>query len=153
MIFPIRQAAVSCGLAVLFAIALGLVAWSDSENARGDIAVVSTISLIDKAGLHTFDEALNKDGKIPATARTTALQLQTATLLTEWPNEFTSKSKALATILGDFAKSLEGENPDVKKAGEAAKKAHDAAHDFTHEVWAHLYEEAGVQAGSGWIED
>lgn len=149
MALSIRQAGRALALILLSTFALGLVACSDSEGSGGgDSAVIATISLIDKAGLHTFDESLNRDGKIPATARTTALQLQTATLLAEWPGEFKTKSKALAVVFGDFAKSLEGDSPDIKKAGEAAKKAHDAAHDFTHDVWEHLYKEAGVKTGS-----
>ena len=35
----------------------------------------------------------------------------------------------------------------LAKAGEAATRAHDAQHDFSHDVWEYLYEKGGVQVG------
>jgi hypothetical protein len=139
-----------CAMLLLLPVALaaGLVACGEDDAGEEAAAVISAITLIDKAGLHDFDTALSNDGKVPPTARTTAIQLQTVTLLTEWPDKLGGRAKALAAIFGDFARSLDGDSPDVKAAGAAAKKAHDAAHDFSHDVWAYLQAEAGVASGS-----
>ena len=114
------------------------------DHGDSDAGVLSALSILDKAGLHDMADTINKKGEIPAAARTTALKLQTLVTLTIWPSEFGTEAAALATILADMAKSLDGEKPDTQAAGTAATKAHEAAHDFTDKVWLHLEAKAKV---------
>lgn len=121
----------------------------DDGGSGGDAEVLIAINILDKAGLHGIDEAINKDRQIPSNARTTALQLQAITNLTEWPtDDLESQAEALARIFAELAAAVDGENPDLAKAGEAATKAHDAEHDFSHDVWEYLYEKGGVEVGN-----
>ena len=120
----------------------------DGASSGGDAEVLNAINILDKAGLHGLDEAINEDKEIPSNARTTAQQLQAITNLTKWPtDDLESQADALAKIFGELAAAVDGENPDLAKAGEAATRAHDAQHDFSHDVWEYLYEKGGVQVG------
>jgi hypothetical protein len=130
---------------LVFAAACG--SGGDSEASK-DAAILNAVNIMDNAGLHEMDEAINDDKEIPANARTTAQQLQAITNLTEWPDELESQAEALAAIFGEFAAAIEGDSPDIVKAAEASKRAHDAQHDFSHEVWKYLYEKGGVETGA-----
>jgi len=123
-------------------------ACSDGDGSSGDAEVINGINILDNAGLHGIDESINTDKTIPPTARTTAQKLQAVTELTEWPDDLQDDGDALVVVFKDLAAALEGDKPDMTKAGEAAKKAHEAEHDFSHEVWEHLYGKAGIETGS-----
>ena len=138
-------------LAALSALALAAVAFaacgSGTSDATKNEAAISTINIIDKAGLHDLDTAINKDGNVPATARTTALHLQIAALLTEWPTkQMKDDAKKLADSLGALADALNSATPDLKKAGAAATDVHEKSHDFSKEVWDYLDGKAGMKA-------
>lgn len=144
-IFPVLAAAAVA--TALFAAACG--SSGDSDESR-NAAVLNAINILDNGGLHGFDESLNDDKTVPATARATLQKLQAVTALTEWPDELSDEAEALEKIFADMVAALSGDNPDVAKAGEAASKAHDGEHEFSGKVWAHLYEEAGISAeGAG----
>ena len=122
-------------------------ACSDSDSSSGDAEIINAINILDTAGLHDIDESISTDKTIPPTARTTAQKLQAVTELTEWPDDLQDDADSLVVVFKDMAAALDGDAPDMTKAGEAAKKAHDAQHDFSHDVWAHLYSEAGIETG------
>ncbi|PFG73165.1 hypothetical protein [Tepidiforma thermophila] len=117
----------------------------DDEHAGDTAAVLAAVTFLDGAGYHDIDDAINKDRTVPATARTAALKGQAVVKATAWPAELQPKADALAGILGDLAAALEGDSPDLAKAGAAAKKAHDAQHEFSDAAWGWLYEKAGVK--------
>ena len=119
----------------------------DSDASR-DAQVLNAINILDKAGLHEIDESIKDKKEIPANARTTAQQLQAVTAITEWPDDLQSQADALAKIFEELAAALDGDNPDMAKAADASRKAHDGQHDFSHEVWKHLYEQGGVNTGA-----
>ena len=119
-----------------------------SGGSTDNANVLNAINILDKAGLHGIDDSINKDRTIPASARTTAQQLQAVTSITEWPSDLEDEADALAEVFEAMAAALEGGTPDLTKAGEAAAKAHDAQHDFSHEVWEYLYEKGGVETGA-----
>jgi hypothetical protein len=132
---------------------LAFVACGDDDDdgdsgTSGNAEVLNAISIIDGAGMHGIDESINTDKTIPTTARTTAQKMQAVANFTAWPADLESQGKALAGIFGELAAALEGESPDLTKAGEAAKKAHDAQHDFSHDVWEHLYKAGGVEVAA-----
>ena len=123
---------------------------SDSGGSSKDLDVVTAVTMLDRAGLHDIDTQVSTEKTIPSNAVTTFRQLQTITLLTEWPTkDLQNKAKALAGIFGEAAAATDGTNPDMAKAAAAVKKAHDGEHDFAHEVWAHLYEKAGISNSGG----
>ncbi|MFN0094946.1 MAG: hypothetical protein ACKVVT_09225 [Dehalococcoidia bacterium] len=133
--------------AVLAASAAFLLAACDEGSAsNGDaLQVASAVNLLDSAGLHGIDDSINKDQKVPATAKTAAQKAATVTRLTSWPTKnLRDTAEDLADTLEELATVLDAEQPDLKKAGELAKKAHDLEHDLSHDTWAHLYEEAGI---------
>lgn len=112
-------------------------------------SVLNAILYLDSAGLHGIDESINDSGEIPANAQTIARKAETVTRLTEWPEELQASADTLAGVFADMVAALEGDDPDMTAAGEAAKSAHDVQHDFSAEVWEYLYHEAGVEAGGG----
>ena len=118
---------------------------SDDAHAGDTAAVLAAVTFLDGAGYHAIDDAINKDRTVPATARATALKGQAVVRATSWPAELKPKADALAGILGELAAALEGDSPDLAKAGAAAKKAHDAQHEFSDAAWGWLYEKAGVK--------
>lgn len=141
--------ALFAALLVLAALA-GAACGGDDDSGGGNAEVINAINIMDKAGLHDLDTQISTNKTIPSNASTTFQQLQSVALLTEWPTkDLETKAKALAAIFGEAAAATGASTPDMAKAGEASKKAHDGEHDFSHEVWEHLYEEAGVTAGGG----
>ncbi|MEP7214775.1 MAG: hypothetical protein ABI782_00895 [Anaerolineaceae bacterium] len=138
-----RRCALSASLLVV--IALGFAGCGgDDDHAGQNSSVVNAIAYIDSAGLHDIDESINLNNKIPATARTTVLHMQTAVLLAEWPSELDAPAKKLAALLGDLALVLNADTPDLAKVGPSSTAAHAAWHDFSQAVWSHLQAEAGL---------
>ena len=135
------------GLAALLILPLAAACGDDSDDAHGGdtAAVLAAVTFLDSAGYHGIDDAINKDRTVPATARATALKGQAVVRATSWPAELKPKADALAGILGELAAALEGDSPDLAKAGAAANKAHDAQHEFSEAAWGWLYEKAGVK--------
>jgi hypothetical protein len=147
----VRRALILFAIGLLAVASLGLAACNgdddgDQSGSSGTGGVMIAIITLDRAGLHGIDESLNRDGKVPSGARNTALQMQTLVKLTTWPENLRSQANALAGILGEMAAALDGEKIDVQEASFAAKRAHDAQHEFSGLVWAELYRQAGVRA-------
>ncbi|MGE0600898.1 MAG: hypothetical protein AB7J35_16735 [Dehalococcoidia bacterium] len=130
--------------------AVALAACGDDDDGGGNSAasanaeVLNAIAFIDGAGLHAIDESINTDKTVPATAKTTSDKVQTVLNITTWPKDLQSQAKALSDIMAGLSASLEGDKPDLAKAGEAATKAHEGSHDFSHAVWDYLYKQGGV---------
>ena len=135
--------------ALLLAVGIFASACSDDSGGGGNAEVINAINIMDKAGLHDIDESINNDKEIPANALTVARQVRAVIALTEWPDDLQSQADALEKIFEEFETVLAAEQPDMAKAAESSKKAHDAEHDFSHDVWAHLYEEAGISTEGG----
>lgn len=143
-----RRLRVAALFAILtLAVAITAVACGDSDGgSNADQEVITSITILDRAGLHDLDTQISTNKTIPSNASTTFQQLQTVTLLTDWPTkDLQAKSKELAAIFGEAAAATDGTNPDMTRASVASKKAHDGEHDFSHEVWDHLYEKAGIK--------
>jgi hypothetical protein len=143
-------AAAAAAAALLVAAALFASACADDDDAQesGSTAVISAIAILDKAGLHDIDTAINQDGKVPDTARTTALHMQAVVVLTKWPQAASGDASKLAQALGSLAKALDSATPDLEVAGAAANAVHESAHDLSHTVWDGLQKEAGIAAGA-----
>jgi len=118
----------------------------DDDHQSQNASVVNAIAFLDSAGLHEIDESINLNQKIPVTARTTVLHMQTAVLLTDWPSELDAPAKKLAALLGDLALVLNADTPDLASVSPSSTAAHAAWHDFSQAVWSHLQTEAGLGA-------
>ena len=135
--------------AILGIAAMASVGCGSDKDSSSDGAVLNAITVIDKAGLHDLNTQIETSKTIPSNASTTYQQLQTVTLLTEWPtSDLKTKGKELAAIFGEAAAEVDGTNPDMAKAAAASKKAHDGYHEFSHDVWNYLYGKAGIK-GAG----
>lgn len=134
-------------VAALLVSAFGSAACGDDDESSADAGVISSISILDNAGLHELDQSINS-GTIPDTARTTALHLQTVVLETVWPSEAKDQATKLAAIFGDLAAKLDAASPDPKVVGPVAHDAHEGEHDFSHTVWDSLQKKAGVAASN-----
>ncbi|MBE0610248.1 MAG: hypothetical protein IH609_12775 [Dehalococcoidia bacterium] len=150
-----RRPAALMAFATLSAIAMVvLAACGDDADANDhspdDASIVTAISLIDGAGFHDIDEAIQQEKKIPATARTTTIRMQALVNLTAWPNDdLDAQAGALAALFGDFAEVLDAESPDMPRVSEASTKVHIAQHEFSGAVWDYLYEAAGIGSEDG----
>ncbi|MGK2965251.1 MAG: hypothetical protein ACSLFM_06555 [Tepidiformaceae bacterium] len=131
----------------LFSLALG--AACSSESVTTDADIVAIINVIDTAGLHDIDDAINEDDEIPAGAANTAQKLQATMGLVDWPSDLEDMAEELSAAFEEMHATLSAETPDIAAAGEIAAKVHDIAHDFSHDVWVYLYEEAGIEVGEG----
>lgn len=137
-----RGAAVALGMVALGAAVFGACGSEDSGSQQSE--VLSAISILDGAGLHGIDESINEENEIPADAGTVALKMQAVVELTEWPSDVEDAADQLAQTFSDFAAAVDRDNPDMARAGELAAQAHDQEHDLSHDVWAWLQEEAGM---------
>lgn len=145
-----RRALALLATGILAAAALSACGDGDGEAAAADHSVdtgivVNAVIALDRAGLHEIDESI-REGKVPPTARFTALQLQTLVLLTPWPEDLQPQAEALAGLLGDMAAALDHEPVVLPEAQEASRLAHVAHHEFSMLVWEELYAEAGITA-------
>lgn len=137
-------------LAILTVAAMWLaVACSGDASKSTEVNVVSAITTLDNAGLHAIDESINETQKVPADARTKALRMEAVTRLAEWPEEFEDPADELANTFRELATVLDSDSPDLARAGELAKRAHDEQHDLSGDIWAWLQEEAGMEVATG----
>jgi hypothetical protein len=134
-------------LAILVVTSVGFVSMACSGEGRNqaEVDVVSAITTLDNAGLHDIDESINESQEVPADARTTALRMEAVTRLADWPEEFEDAAGKLASTFSELGTVLDSDSPDLARAGELAKRAHDEQHDLSGEVWAWLQEEAGIE--------
>lgn len=121
-----------------------------NDHSPDDASIVAAVTIIDGAGFHEIDDAINQEKKIPPTARTTTVRTQTLLRLTAWPTaELEAQASALDVLMGELAASLDSESPDIGVVGEASRKVHVAQHEFSGAVWKYLYEAAHIGTGDG----
>lgn len=142
-----RRAAVLLGITVMGAALT--VSSCAGDSSSDSIDTVAAISFIDNAGLHAIDTSINQDKTVPADAQAKAVKLETVAAGADWPEELDDEAKAVEAAFRELAEALDSDTPDMAKAGAAAKKAHDTAHDFSGLVWNHLREEAGLKVEEG----
>lgn len=122
---------------------------AEAASTSSTQSVALGASYLDKAGLHDIDESINTDKKVPSTARTVMLQAAAVVRTTDWPSGEDAAAKSLGDTMEQLADVLGKDPVDMAKAGELAAKVHDDAHDFTHEIWNHVYEEADLPVAGG----
>jgi hypothetical protein len=105
-------------------------------------AMVGALTVLNGAGLHELDEVTNAGEDVPAGAAGGVDDAILAVLAVDWPDELSGSASGLVTALQELAASLEG--ADSATVAPLAAAAHDAWHDFDHEVVAHIGGEVGV---------
>lgn len=136
-------------LAILAVASVSLaIACSGDDTSPAEVDVVSAITTLDNAGLHAIDESINDSQEVPADARTTALRMAAVTRLADWPDEFEESADQLANTFSELAAALDSDSPDLARAGELARRAHDEQHDLSGDIWTWLQEEAGIEVAT-----
>lgn len=119
-------------------------ATTQAPNSTSDApAVIAAINILDNAGLHGFDESI-AGGTIPPTAQTVVTKLVATLKLTPWPDALKSQATNMTAALQTYVDQLNTNSPDMTTLGTAAHNAHEGEHDFSHDVWDWLYEQAGM---------
>ncbi len=147
----VRRAVRTAGLslaALTAAFALAACSGGESKDAEQS-ATIASLGVIENAGFPEIDETVTKDGKVPATPPTTAKHNQAVALATDWPESIADEAKAMATAMDTYAKAIDTDTPDIKKATELSNAAHKAWHDFTSAAWNYVYKEAGLASAAG----
>ena len=137
---------------LLAGLAVAATSCGDDDDVSG-IDTLAAISFIDGAGLHDIDTSINESKNVPADAQAKARKLESVTAGAAWPDELEDEAAAVETAFKELAEVLDADTPDLAKAGAAAKKAHDTAHDFSGLVWNHIREEAGLEVEEGAAHD
>jgi hypothetical protein len=119
---------------------------SGDASANGAQAIALSIREIDTAGFHDTEDSI-AGGEIPATARSTALQIEALIRLTAWPEALEDQALELADTLNEAAAAYD--QGDAEAALPHAEAVHDGQHDFSAEVYVYLGEEAGVTELTG----
>ena len=133
---------------VAFGAALVVSSCGSADESKG-IDTLAAISFIDSAGLHAIDTSINEQKTIPPDAQARAVKLESVAAGADWPDALEDEAEAVEDAFRDLAEALESDTPDMARAGEAAKNAHDTAHDFSGLIWNHLREEAGLEVEEG----
>lgn len=143
MLGPAAAGGLILGVAGLLAAACG----SDSTDTTA--AAIAGITWLDAQPFHEFEVELSEEGTVPATAATIARKAQATLELTDWPSPLQSDARKLSALMDAFADELEKDTVDIEAAKKASTDAHNAWHDFSHNVWDHFQEKAGVSTGHG----
>lgn len=106
-------------------------------------SMIAALQTLSSASLHEIDEQAGA-GQVPEAGTSGIEAALIATAGTQWPEELQDMASELQTALETLLEAMSSEDP-ATIAGPAAN-AHDAWHDFDHEVKAHLRELAGLPA-------
>jgi hypothetical protein len=85
--------------------------------------------VMDTAGFHGIDEALNETGVVEASYVSTVNRVAKVIGATPWPEDLHEPVEAFQTALTDFAAALEAD--DAASAAELSATVHDAQHDLS----------------------
>ncbi len=103
-----------------------------------DIAIAQYI--LDTAGFHGMDEALNETGVIEPSYLSAANRVAKVVGATTWPEDLHGPVEAFQTALTEFAAALEAD--DAETAAGLAPAVHETQHDLSHAI-------DGVLGGEG----
>lgn len=106
-------------------------------------AVISAINILDNAGLHGFDQSIAA-GTVPPTAQNVVTELLAIVKLTPWPDALANQAKNMTGVLQTYVTQLNTNTPDMTTLATASHNAHEAEHDFSHDVWDWIYTQAGM---------
>ncbi len=109
--------------------------------------MVATLNVLDDAGFHELNIAIDTDGVAPSGTVGLIRSALRAVAATSWPDDLGEDAASLQEKLSVFLTSLSNESADVV---DTSLVAHDGYHDFTDRAWSHLAEGVGLsEGGSG----
>ena len=145
----IRQFAPAVAAGLILATAGLLAGACSSDSSDPNMAAIAGITYLDSQPFHEFEVELTDEGTVPATAATVARKAQAVLELTDWPSAVKSDAEKLAALMDTFADELEKDTVDIEATKKASTDAHNAWHEFSHNVWGELQGEAGVGGDHG----
>lgn len=108
-------------------------------------AVTMATYIMDTAGFHGMDEALNADEGIQASYAGTVTRVSRLLSVTPWPVELAEEAMTFQATLVEFEEALE--NDDAEAAKPLATRVHEEQHDFSHNIGAWINAQMGVEGG------
>jgi copper(I)-binding protein len=112
--------------------------------------VVTTLYLLDTAGLHDLDERLNQEGVINASDAGVVNRVNRLLNITAWPDTLRPQAEELQAVLQQYAQALSDD--DVEAAKPLATQAHELQHDLSHDV-EHWLESGGAEHGGEHMDE
>lgn len=127
------------------------------EMEHGDGAMVSSTSdplfavtmaayMMDTAGFHGMDDAINGTNTIDEGYVTTVDRVARLMEVTPWAPELAEEAMSFRMVLGEFSAALA--SGDVEAVKPLATEVHNAQHDFSHNVGEWINAQLGIE-GSG----
>ena len=118
-----------------------------AASANGDTgAMLAALTVIDGAGFHGMDTALNTPGaRIDAAWAGKTRRAIVAAKAISWPEEVRDEAVAFSEASTRLLTALEKD--DAAGAAKPAKDGHDTQHDLSTKAWELLGTQAGVKAG------
>jgi predicted chitinase len=112
--------------------------WATTQQpVAGDVFNVRVAQyLMDTAGFHGIDEALNETKKIETSYPSTVSRVKKIVAQISWPTELNEKSQEFIKALEELSAALEADN--AEDAAKAATTAHETQHELSHAIddWA-----------------
>ena len=112
--------------------------WATTQQAiAGDAFDIRVAQyLMDTAGFHGIDEALNESKKIETSYPSTINRVKKIVTQLTWPVELDASAQALIKALDELSAALEADN--AEDAAKAASAVHETQHDLSHAIDEHL---------------
>jgi copper(I)-binding protein len=124
---------------------------TDSPTAQEQrYQVVTTLYLLDAAGLHDLDVRLNEEEVINPSDAGLVNRVNRLLEVTAWPEALQPQAEELQAVMQQYAQALADD--DVEAAKPLATQAHDLQHDLSHEV-EHWLESGGAGHGGEHMDE
>lgn len=114
---------------------------SADEAVSPAFAVAVAQYVMDTAGFHAMDEALNENQTIDPAYLSVVKRVRKVVAQAPWPETLHEQSGAFVDLLDELAAALDADNGP--EAAALAAEAHAAQHDFTHSIDSWLGGESG----------
>jgi hypothetical protein len=106
---------------------------AEAEEPATEAANVAVAQFImDTAGFHGMEETLNESGEIDPGYLGTVSRVRKVVANTQWPEPLAPEAASFVAVLAEYAEVLEADDPDA--AASLSAEAHEAQHDFSHNV-------------------
>lgn len=108
-------------------------------------AVTMATYIMDTAGFHGMDEAINGESVIESTYAGTVTRVSRLLSVTPWPADLAEEAMTFQATLAEFGEALA--NDDVEAAKPLATRVHEEQHDFSHNIGAWINAQMGIEGG------
>jgi outer membrane murein-binding lipoprotein Lpp len=107
-------------------------AMEEEAHAASALEVATAQYILDTAGFHGMDEALNETKTVDPAYASTVNRVRKVVAQVAWPDELKGQGEALVGTLAEFHEALEAD--DGEAAATLATEAHEAQHDLSHAI-------------------